>query len=468
MSKASIKKEKTAPYSPNKARENPGFANALLLSEFPLEKIQCRANDTFSWMSGNAAINNRISFNGILPGKQAVIQPKPDISHPEDDYEKEANSVANKVMRMTEPQAEDKSLSFPARLTGKPLAASISPLIQTSTCGVSTETASLSRLGSRLNNSKNNGSQLPCEARSFMENRFGTGFGHVKIHTDANAIQMNKDLNAQAFTHGSDIYFNSGKFDTESFSGKHLLAHELTHVVQQNGLSPVNNIATAIQREGNEDDDWYSFDFEYLPPEMKLRLWRIVLDAKLTSSELSYIYDKAKVTGGYSYGSDVYLGGTFGDFSSRAGFDPSTYKTSLDFGYDKFKIGGTFEPSSYKSSVKFGYDQYGLSTSFDPSTRSFGFGFNYGVPLLPMPWDLSAKVYQGAGGLEDAITTFGTPSNPFTWYGEHKESVSDVIGAVKSLMPLSDVKSGDIGAGLQFSYNKTSGILICAGVQLVY
>ena len=44
---------------------------------------------------------------------------------------------------------------------------------------------------------------------------------------------MNQDLNAQAFTHGSDVYFNSGKYDTGSSEGQKLLAHELTHVVQQ-------------------------------------------------------------------------------------------------------------------------------------------------------------------------------------------------------------------------------------------
>jgi len=103
MSKASIQTEKQAPCHPNKARENPGFASTIQLSELPLEKIQQRASESFSWMSGNSAINNRISFNGTLPGKQAVIQPKLDISHPEDDYEKEAGSAADTVMRMTEP-----------------------------------------------------------------------------------------------------------------------------------------------------------------------------------------------------------------------------------------------------------------------------------------------------------------------------------------------------------------------------
>jgi hypothetical protein len=85
----------------------------------------------------------------------------------------------------------------------------------------------------RLNSSKGSGSLLPASTREQMENSFGANFSNVRIHNDRAAVQMNKDLNAQAFTHGSDIYFNSGKYDTNSKNGNHLLAHELTHVVQQ-------------------------------------------------------------------------------------------------------------------------------------------------------------------------------------------------------------------------------------------
>ncbi|WP_299189526.1 DUF4157 domain-containing protein [uncultured Aquimarina sp.] len=86
---------------------------------------------------------------------------------------------------------------------------------------------------SRLNSSKGGGSPLPKETKTQMESGFGTDFSNVRVHTDANAKQMSQDIGAQAFTHGNDIYFNEGKFDTSSNSGKHLLAHELTHTVQQ-------------------------------------------------------------------------------------------------------------------------------------------------------------------------------------------------------------------------------------------
>src|SRR6185437_8617130 len=86
---------------------------------------------------------------------------------------------------------------------------------------------------SSLMASKGSGATLPSSTREQMESSFGTDFSNVRIHTGSDAVKMSKDLHAQAFTHGNDIYFNSGKYDPASRSGKHLLAHELTHTVQQ-------------------------------------------------------------------------------------------------------------------------------------------------------------------------------------------------------------------------------------------
>ena len=90
-----------------------------------------------------------------------------------------------------------------------------------------------SNLESRLNGSKGGGSPLSENTRSQMEGSFGADFSQVRVHTDNSAVQMNKELGAQAFTRGSDIYFNAGKYESNSKAGQHLLAHELTHVVQQ-------------------------------------------------------------------------------------------------------------------------------------------------------------------------------------------------------------------------------------------
>lgn len=86
---------------------------------------------------------------------------------------------------------------------------------------------------SQLDASKGTGSPLPKDVRTSMESAFGVDLSNVRVHTNCNAVQMNQELNAQAFTHGSDIYFNKGKYNPAISSGKQLLTHELTHVIQQ-------------------------------------------------------------------------------------------------------------------------------------------------------------------------------------------------------------------------------------------
>jgi hypothetical protein len=90
-----------------------------------------------------------------------------------------------------------------------------------------------SNLESNLNSSKGGGSPLSGNTKKEMESGFGTDFSSIRIHNDSNAVQMNKKLGSQAFATGSNIYFNEGKYNPNSQSGKHLLAHELTHTVQQ-------------------------------------------------------------------------------------------------------------------------------------------------------------------------------------------------------------------------------------------
>ena len=68
---------------------------------------------------------------------------------------------------------------------------------------------------------------------SFMSSRFGTDFSDVKIHTDTKAAKMNQEISARAFTVRNDVYFDKGEYRPSSLEGQRLLAHELTHVVQQ-------------------------------------------------------------------------------------------------------------------------------------------------------------------------------------------------------------------------------------------
>jgi hypothetical protein len=88
-------------------------------------------------------------------------------------------------------------------------------------------------LSAELEKQAGKGSPLPVNLLAEMNKSFGRDFSGVRIHYDAEAARLCSELNAQAFTHGWDIYFNEGKYNPDSDEGKHLLAHELTHVAQQ-------------------------------------------------------------------------------------------------------------------------------------------------------------------------------------------------------------------------------------------
>ncbi|MCG6187823.1 eCIS core domain-containing protein [Maribellus maritimus] len=84
-----------------------------------------------------------------------------------------------------------------------------------------------------INSEKGGGEKLDSTVRRKMENNIGANFSDVNIHTGAYSAELNKGLGAQAFSTGNDIFFNEGKYQPDSKSGQKLLAHELTHVVQQ-------------------------------------------------------------------------------------------------------------------------------------------------------------------------------------------------------------------------------------------
>ncbi|MEB2782575.1 DUF4157 domain-containing protein [Algoriphagus sp. C2-6-M1] len=97
------------------------------------------------------------------------------------------------------------------------------------------------QVSSQITQSKGSGQALPAPVQAEMGQKIGADFSGVSIHTGSQAAGMSNALGAQAFTHGSDIYFNEGKYQPESSQGKHLLAHELTHTVQQ-GAAPIQRM----------------------------------------------------------------------------------------------------------------------------------------------------------------------------------------------------------------------------------
>jgi hypothetical protein len=129
----------------------------------------------------------------IHPPAKGAIQRRPAINEPGDQYEQEADRVAEQVMNIASPPDQR-----------------------------------LERLPDGVDRG---GRPLPEEVRNFMEPRFGFDFSQVRIHSDLNALRLNRSLNAQAFTYRQHIYYGAGT----SAGANALTAHELTHVVQQAG-----------------------------------------------------------------------------------------------------------------------------------------------------------------------------------------------------------------------------------------
>jgi outer membrane protein OmpA-like peptidoglycan-associated protein len=103
----------------------------------------------------------------------------------------------------------------------------------------------------RISRTRGGGQSLQADVRTDMESALGADFGGVRLHTDAAADALARSLSARAFTTGRDIYFQNGTYDPRGAAGRHLLAHELTHVVQQTGAPESSSLIV-----GPVDDEY--------------------------------------------------------------------------------------------------------------------------------------------------------------------------------------------------------------------
>lgn len=195
----------------------------------------------------------------------AYLQAKLNVSTPDDPHEREADQVADNVMRMPVQQSSAKQDRKINRASLKP---GVTPLNRAIASEVSrdslkpgqmqidraslkpgdetiqrkaedTDADTSENTENRINAKRGQGDKLPDGVRSDMETRFGRDFSAVRIHTDKEASEISSDIEAKAFTVGNDIFFGNGRFDANSDEGKRLLAHELTHVVQQQKTAEV-------------------------------------------------------------------------------------------------------------------------------------------------------------------------------------------------------------------------------------
>jgi Domain of unknown function (DUF4157) len=172
----------------------------------------------------------------VLRPAAAAIQTKLAISEPGDEYEREADQVSERVLRMPEPQRErDCSCGGGCPRCQTERRDRGEEHLQTKRVETS-DTGEIAASQGVHEVLRSSGQPLDCATRAFMEPRFGHDFSRVRVHTHAEAAKSASGMHARAFTSGQDIFFGRGEYNPSSRVGQVLLAHELTHVVQQGNV----------------------------------------------------------------------------------------------------------------------------------------------------------------------------------------------------------------------------------------
>lgn len=169
-------------------------------------------------------------------GSVFFFQPKLSINQPGDAYEQEADAMADKVMRMPGPPSQHntffQSAITPVQRTCAHCEEEDEKKVQRKESDAVPQPLAVTE---NYIHSIQGGNPLNVKDKAFFESRMGHDFSNVRLHTDSAAATSAQSINALAYTTGNNIVFNKGQHDTATDSGKKLLAHELTHVIQQTG-----------------------------------------------------------------------------------------------------------------------------------------------------------------------------------------------------------------------------------------
>ena len=195
---------------------------------------------------GSKSKNDKSNSNNR--GYKPFFQPKLTVNQPNDVYEQEADSMADHVMRMTD--ISQNNTAFFKRSTVNlqrkcQHCEEEEKLHRKETSDDKVEDSN--QLDNYVGSLGSSGQSLPNASRQFFESRFGHDFSDVRIHNDSVAAKSAQSVNALAYTSGNNIVFNSGQYSPESESGKRLMAHELTHVVQQGSAKQNGTVQRAPQ-----------------------------------------------------------------------------------------------------------------------------------------------------------------------------------------------------------------------------
>ncbi len=278
-----------------RARQPTPAASVSRLADKPSVKRSAApafGNPLFAQQSalGNQALQRLLA--------SGAVQPKMTVNRPGDRFEQEANRVADDVMRMPDsalgqspqelqtqtladtvsPLVQRQEEEEEEAVQASPLAALVTPMLQRQTDEgeeeVQTKPTSDSSflvqrqeeeeeepvqaksidhtssvvspaVESAIDSSRGSGTPLDQPTRSFFEPRLGADLSRVRIHADSPAADSARQLGAQAFTRGADVYFGAGRYQPHTPAGRYLLAHELTHTIQQGAVSPARSVPPA-------------------------------------------------------------------------------------------------------------------------------------------------------------------------------------------------------------------------------
>jgi len=353
-------------------------------------------------------------------------------------------------------------------------------------------------LASTIHKNRQGGSALPLKNQQHFESVFGADLSSVRVHNGQQHNQLARSLNAKAFTVGRDIFFGPGHYKPATGEGERLLAHEVSHVLQQstgavqakqmepgvqmgqagdahelqademadavmssdsvapiarrNGIYRATSAGAAgsevIQREEDDEEPPQGFDYSLLPPSLSYRSGPFAMSANTSAAQLSLLSRDRRANLGYQYGGDLFLGGRAGGLNGQMGINPQSGVGSLSLGASR----GGFNFAA------------GANTA-----GNFNLGFGYGAPLLPMPQMLGQQAgaaWQGAQGVAGALPAF--MSNPMSAYDANRESIG-AIGTFGS--SLADIygqqgKGGlPFGFGANISYSPETRWMLGLGVQ---
>ncbi len=208
----STKSGKAASQTSAAAHQSAAHVNATQPERTPQPALDSSNQGSLRLSSGDI-VQRECACGGVCPQCRAMALGGARVSQPDDPLEREADHVADRVMRMPEPlRAQDVG------------------------AGSAGAVADAGRAETSSTSSRAGGQALPASVRSYFEPRFGRDFGGVRVHDGPEAAGLAQSLDAHAFTVGRDIYFGRGAYAPDASDGRHRIAHELTHVVQQQAV----------------------------------------------------------------------------------------------------------------------------------------------------------------------------------------------------------------------------------------